>query len=324
MDYGSSTGHELRDLLAPLTPTEFLAEYWQRRPVFIKGQPEKFLGLFSRQEFDAALQSGARRTDLPSFQINIIAPSLGNGKLAHMKGISPDEVDLKMREGFTVCVNDIGVGDEKLTFFSRMIREQMSYIGSVWFNCYLSPDGSGAGTHFDSAVTTSLQIEGRKRWRYSARPAFDLPISNAQLRGDGTPVWTLPWVGGEPWQKLENVDEATFTEVILEPGDLLYLPAGTWHNAKALGHSLALNLAFSPLSFVEMLAQLIEPEFQSRVEWRASPPPIYFEDIPPSEGLPATVQTYITERLKEMQAYIAGLDPAGPEISAMWRRLTGR
>ena len=44
--------------------------------------------------------------------------------------------------------------------------------------CYLSPRGYGFNAHFDAHIVTQLQIEGRKRWRYSVRPGVVDPLDN--------------------------------------------------------------------------------------------------------------------------------------------------
>ena len=229
-----------------------------------------------------------------------------------MQRIAPEDVDANLAEGLTICVNDISVGDERLRFLARTVREQMSFLGEVWFNCYVSPDGSGANTHFDCTVTTSLQIEGRKRWRFSPAPAIDLPPSNAQVRRDGQPVWMLPSFGYEEWDRLEKVDETTFTEVVLEPGDLLYLPAGTWHNAKAIEFSMALNMVFCPMNFFTLLMRLIEPAFQANPGWRGNPPPVY--DVADDGHVPLQVESYLRDRFSELREFIGALDPAGAHV----------
>ena len=40
------SGRELRDLLDPVSPETFFAEYWERKPLFIKGGIDKLERLF--------------------------------------------------------------------------------------------------------------------------------------------------------------------------------------------------------------------------------------------------------------------------------------
>ena len=41
--------------------------------------------------------------------------------------------------------------------------------------CYASPHGLRFGTHWDCSASFILQIEGSKRWRFSAKPAVQWP-----------------------------------------------------------------------------------------------------------------------------------------------------
>ena len=114
--------------------------------------------------------------------------------------------------------------------------------------CYLSPRGYGFNAHFDAHIVTQLQIEGRKRWRYSVRPGVVDPLDNG-FADEGGEVRVIGRSPSElrSWERA-SVADATFEEVVLEPGDLLCLPPGTWHEAKAVERSLALNVAFSAFS----------------------------------------------------------------------------
>ncbi len=48
---------DLASLLAPISPEAFLEEYWERKPLHIRGGPGKFRGLFDRAAFDQTVSS---------------------------------------------------------------------------------------------------------------------------------------------------------------------------------------------------------------------------------------------------------------------------
>jgi ribosomal protein L16 Arg81 hydroxylase len=314
-------GNELRDLLAPMSPEIFLSEYWQRRPLHIKGEPEKFLGLFDLPRFYSAIQRASELAEPRGYRLSVLVKD-AQKSLTFSEDISPADVAECLNRGLTICANNINLGDDKLTYFTAAIREQLCYLGEARFNCYLSPDNSGADTHFDARVATTLQIEGKKRWRFSPAPALAWPLSNAQVRQGGHPYWMLPWTDSLDWARLEKVDESGFMEVVLEPGDLLCLPAGTWHNAKAIGSSLALNLIFSPLNFFTFLTNLIEPAFLSKAEWRSGPPPFVAENVS-SADLPSTIKQYLTQRLSELSTFINTIEHDETHMNKIWRDLAG-
>jgi ribosomal protein L16 Arg81 hydroxylase len=83
-------------------------------------------------------------------------------------------------------------------------------------NSYLSLGGRGAfGKHWDTHDVFAIQMLGRKRWQVF-EPTFPLPLSH------------------------QSSDEAVATgampvfDCVLEPGDVLYVPRGWWHQTLPL------------------------------------------------------------------------------------------
>jgi ribosomal protein L16 Arg81 hydroxylase len=192
---------------------------------------------------------------------------------AWTESIDPDAVEAAVASGHTVCVTDLSAGSPELAWLAASARRELGTIGEARLNAFLSSPGSGAQLHIDARVTTSLQVSGRKRWWYGAAPAVAWPRSNAQLLADGTPVWMFPWAGGENWERLDPPRPATLHEVVLGPGDLLCLPAGTWHAAQAIERCLALNLSFSPPDVPGLVQRLLERCLTGDERWRGALPP---------------------------------------------------
>ena len=317
--WDSKEADVLKSLLAPLDPLLFVEKYFGREPLYVKGTPDKFKTLFNRKRFDKAVKAAFRKSHVPSFRLSAVVRDL-DGSWSVTEPIKPKEIPAALADGYTVCVNDITLGDEKLAALCLAIKSRMNFAGRVRFNCYLSPDASGTDTHFDTSVSTTLQIEGTKRWRYAERPAVPWPPSNAILQTDGARQWKLPWIGQQPWEQLDEVRTEEFKEVILEPGDLLCLPAGTWHNARAIGHSLALNMAFSPISCISLLTRILQDVFDGDESWRGGPPPAY-QDQPDGVQLPASVQNYFEARLQEVRSKLNTIDARGELVQRPWREL---
>ncbi|MGH8565886.1 MAG: JmjC domain-containing protein [Gammaproteobacteria bacterium] len=261
---------------------------------------------------------------IPTFQLNALLPNRVDEPLtlASTQKVAPGELDEWLGRGVTICVNDISAADDQLYAYARAIKLQLGYVGNIRFNCYLSPDGSGADTHFDARVSTTIQIEGNKRWRFSKCSAVPWPLSNAQVDFGGRPVWMAPWAGHEDWERSRPAHEESFMEVILGPGDVLCLPAGTWHNAKAIGRSLALNLAFSPVQFFSVLTRIVETEFMRRAQWRGGPPPIVATDVR-SDTLPKEVESYLADRLQELREFLSALELTEPRLLRVWQDMVG-
>lgn len=101
-------------------------------------------------------------------------------------------------------------------------------------NAYLTPSNTqGFAPHFDDIDAIILQVSGKKRWRLYA-PTFLHHI--------------LPRFSSKDF-KQDELGECIFDKVLM-PGDLLYMPRGTVHQAETpedckTGHSLHLTLSFN-------------------------------------------------------------------------------
>jgi hypothetical protein len=214
--------------LAPVSLDQFFAAYWNQRPLYVPGQGERFAGFFSRAAFEAALprckQLKAGFYDQKGWFCDV--------------PITPPQVKRLWDANMTICA---GVLPEEgnLARIISAYRRVVAFPGEVYFNAYMSPDGHGFALHIDDHPVWILQIEGVKHWSISPDIGVPEPVRAFSFPPDRT-VLKLPW------GTFERPDESRFLELLLKPGDLLYLPAGTWHKAKASGFSLGLTMAASP------------------------------------------------------------------------------
>ncbi len=80
----------------------------------------------------------------------------------------------------------------------------------------------------------------------------------------------------------------------MKPGDLLCLPAGAWHAAKAVGESLAINMYFQPRNFLEQLTPMLQSFASANGNWRAGAP----ATLDNVDGeMPQAVSQYMRERI---------------------------
>ena len=299
----TTPGRELEDLLYPVTPEQFVDRYWTREPLYIKGPATKFVELFDSAAFHAAARgAGAIHVELKGGE--------------RLRKPHPDDIDLYLQLGSTICLTDIGHTNERLQAVVDAVKHQLHFSGVLDVRSYLSSDGCGYATHADARVATTLQISGVKRWRFARSAAIDFPLHSIvptlggyRLYGEGKPF---------SWEHFEQPDEGSFVEVVLEPGDLLCLPAGTWHAAEARGSSLALNMAFNSLSFDHFIMSALRQRLLALPEWRR---PIPLLPGPQMDGsVPEPVATFFESRLREMKESIDELCANGPEMAHAWRQ----
>ncbi len=319
-------GDELRALLAPVTPELFVHEHWAKKALFVKGFPTKYKGLFDRDRFiQAVAQGGSSAPDFlrASFdKKGDRTPGRGRDATPDVGSIafnaSPEQAVPLFKAGATLCATQMEARVPALASFVTAIKRQLGYPGRVTFNAYLSPPGAGFNWHFDGRIASTMQIEGTKRWRFSNRPAVAWPRGNGALRPDGTGYYVDG--GGEtgPSDRIQPLDLADTTEVVLEPGDLLILPAGAWHDAcGGEGGSLALNLSFTPLSYTVLVRELIDAALGPDAEWRG-PMPLLPLVSAPTGAVDARGLRAVAEQLGKAAALLASLSADDARVVGVW------
>jgi ribosomal protein L16 Arg81 hydroxylase len=216
----------LAPLVAPATVEEFFDKYWNRAAAFLKGNTDRFSGLFSLSEFYNVAEK------VPVLK----AATKRFGRQSERK-IQAAEIEQAISAGATICA---GVVNSQHALLQKLIDQYSQHfqtMGEYYFNSYYSPPGHGFVMHFDDHPVWILQIEGSKDWVYSPEPAVKAIGSGVTCPENATAL-KLPW-GTVPIPNVES-----FRTVRLCPGDVLYLPTGCWHRAVATSESsLHLTLA---------------------------------------------------------------------------------
>lgn len=309
----SIRGDELQQLVNPFDPALFVDQYFGSRTIHISkvGNENYIRNLFSLEDLKSALACGQLTTPSGySVQANFQRGTAGGDDTSF--GISYEQVGPLLDAGATVCVTSIHLVDNKLNRFARAIKEQLNFYGAVGINCYLSPNGAGFNTHYDSKNATSLQIEGSKKWRFASTPEIDFPRDSARIR-DGQALHSRKaTIREEPWEQIGKIDFASFNEVTLQPGDVLCIPAGAWHSAQAEGYSLALNLYFEPHCFFELVSKILAKSLRQYSSWRSGPPATINQQQPEEVG------KYFEKRLSELCHLVSSLSADEPELWRLW------
>ena len=234
----------LEALLAPWTPEAFLGQVRELRPMAL---PRRDLPLpVGLDDLDALLAD--RTLAFPSARVlgpggtldpaTYSHPSLPWGPSALHHVLRPEAVVALMRQGASLAFDRL---DRQLAAVRPLRLAVARWLcAETSVNAYLSPPGGSAfPPHWDTQDVFVLQTAGTKRWWVYA-PQRPLP-----LRVDACPPGGL----SEPGELL--------LDVVLEPGDALYVPRGFVHHALA-GDTASLHLSVSvtPLTTADLLGAL--------------------------------------------------------------------
>lgn len=204
--------------LGGLTAREFISEYWQKKPLFVKGAFPQFKAALSIEE----LAGLALEEEIPS---RLILEEGGSKPWELRQGPFTDEDFAQFpNERWMLMLNDL----DKYIPDLAPILEPFRFIPRWRFDdlqASIAVDGGNVGPHWDDYDVFLLQGEGRKRWQISYAPTTD-----------------EDFIPGVDLRLIENfkVDE----EWVVEPGDLLYLPPKIGHFGISIGQSVTWSIGY--------------------------------------------------------------------------------
>ncbi len=258
------------DLLGGITPTVFLRDYWQKRPLLIKNALPGFNGLLTRDE----LINQACAEDAQS---RLVVQKKGKWHLKHGPLSDHDFVKLPKKQ-WTLLVQEVN-------YFlpsARDLLKKFSFIPHARLDDLMvsyAPKGGGIGPHFDSYDVFLLQGMGSRRWQISAQQD-DQFIADAPLRILRNFLPEQEWV--------------------LNAGDMLYLPPKYAHNGIAETDCMTYSIGFRAPSFHELMMQfLIYLQDNLAAEGRYSDPDLQLQAYP--SKINAAMLSQVNSILKKIQ-----------------------
>ena len=193
------THNQPLQLLNNLTPAQFLAEYWQKKPLLIRQAIPNFKGLMSPNDL-----AGLACED--EVQARIIKQKKHNWSVQNSPFDEGDFSKLPAKD-WTLLVQSV---NHYLPEAADLLA-QFNFIPHARLDDLMvsyAPAGGGVGAHVDSYDVFLLQGSGKRNWKISAQTDLSL-------------------VEGAPLRILKHFD--TEQEWTLEAGDMLYLPPQIAH-----------------------------------------------------------------------------------------------
>ena len=206
----------LADLIQPMSEADFLARFVRKDVTFISGGARGDIeSLLTLTDINAFLESETlrpprvrlRRDDTP-FPTDFFS----DPESARLNSASIQDA---LRKGASLIIDDVGPLAPHLHWLERAIEHRLK--GRTTVNAYISCNKGGAfAAHYDTHDVLIVQVHGRKLWQLfgKAEP------SSASLK---------------PWHRSMRPPPEVSWEGELQPGEILYIPRGTWHRAAVQG-----------------------------------------------------------------------------------------
>ncbi|WP_315383931.1 cupin domain-containing protein [Microvirgula aerodenitrificans] len=213
--------------LGGLTAEQFLSEYWQKKPLLVRGA---FPDVGPHADL-AVLSALAQRDDVESRLIE----SRAGRWFVESGPLRPSRLARLPESDWTLLVQNVNhhlphIADLLWQFdflpYARIDDLMISY----------APPGGTVGPHFDSYDVFLLQVGGRKRWQIGSP-------DNQRLQ-EGAPIKVLDsFTALDTWE--------------LAHGDMLYLPPKLSHYGVALDAGMTYSVGFRAPTVQEMATQFL-------------------------------------------------------------------
>ncbi len=216
-------------ILGDLSAEEFLADYWQQKPLLIRNAVADFTDPLTADEL-----AGLAMEECIESRLISTDSQTGQCKLSHGPFAS-DELQALGEQNWTLLVQAVDQWVESVA----ALRAQCSFLPQWRMDdvmVSLATPGGGVGPHFDQYDVFLLQGQGSRLWRIG--PPCD--ASTAQFDNGG-----LKCIA--PFHPLE--------QHTLYSGDVLYVPPGIAHWGIAQTDCLTYSIGFRAPSHAEVLSE---------------------------------------------------------------------
>jgi len=227
-------------MLGGLSAADFLGQYWQRKPLLIRGafpdlesplSPDELAGLACEEGIEARLVEEHGRDNQGSPK---------PWQVSHGPFDEATFARLPERD-WTLLVQAVDhyvpVVADLLEAFSFLPRWRLDDIMISY-----APPGGSVGPHVDQYDVFLLQASGQRRWQLGGAVDEDAPI-----------------IDGIDLRILEHFEVMPDQDWVLEPGDMLYLPPGHAHHGVSQSEDcMTLSVGFRALSADESVTSFAD------------------------------------------------------------------
>lgn len=252
-DPGKPDWMDFAQFVAPMAVETFMADYFGRRPVQIRGESPR-AGLLSMVRLEELLAVRPHWTEDNLKLILNSRPIIGDLYFERaeagqkVRRADPTKVELFLRMGASLVGDRIEEIDATVRAAAAMLSER--FAATTGANVYCSfKDIRAFNSHCDLHEVFAAQLEGEKVWQIYENRA-EAPIDAIE--------------GPNAQAVIDQAKGRVLMTVRMQPGDLLYIPRGFFHDALASSEaSLHLTFGVAPLTGRYALRLLEEQAIKS-------------------------------------------------------------
>jgi len=159
---------------------------------------------------------------------------------------------------------------QKMPVLTRLAQDIVRVLGfprnSILCSLFCNQPGAKTLPHFDSADTLTVQITGSKTWRLAPNAHVRLP----------TTTWAYPDVSAHELrlythgQFPSTMPDENLETHRLEPGAMLYVPRGYWHETESSEESVSLHIHILPSMWADVVLKTLRARLLRDDAWRAT------------------------------------------------------
>ena len=257
----------------------FRASFTDKYPLVVHGNPSRVNGI-KKLLYDLDVNKYCENTS--SERIHVWFPPNEDGSMKSIQIDDPEEATRQYENGLSLYCRAPGFLEKRI--IPKLLRELglgpndagNDRFGRGEIETFFSRKGHTTSQHTDFQENITIQLTGTKEWAFNSSPvAYPTrgctPHFNERSGRDVAEAQLKSFkLANEDWGASVSATRATGGEssIVLKPGDILYHPAGVWHEVKCTEDSIAINISLMASSRAEVFCSALQQVLMMDHAWR--------------------------------------------------------